>query len=62
MQLRIKGLTSLAMACLFLIVSFSGIILYMTPQGRVANWTNWTLLGLGKHDWSAVHINACFNR
>jgi hypothetical protein len=60
MKIRVKGLTSLLMACLFVIASFSGVILYLTPQGRVANWTNWSILGLDKHEWGAVHINTCF--
>jgi hypothetical protein len=38
-------------------MGFSGIILYMTPRGRVANWTGWTMLGLEKQGWQAVHIN-----
>ncbi len=33
----------------------SGIILYLAPPGRVANWTNWQLLGLSKHDWENQH-------
>ncbi len=34
----------------------SGILLFLTPRGRVANWTDWTMLGLDKHQWGAVHI------
>jgi hypothetical protein len=36
----------------------SGIVLYFTPQGKIANWTNWTLWGLDKHTWGAMHINS----
>jgi hypothetical protein len=32
-------------------------MLFMSPRGRVANWTEWSLVGLGKHDWSAVHMS-----
>ena len=39
------------------LLGFSGIILYMTPRGRVANWTGWTILGMEKQDWQSVHIN-----
>lgn len=33
----------------------SGIILYLAPPGRVANWTNWQILGLSKQDWQNQH-------
>jgi hypothetical protein len=38
-------------------MAFSGAILFFTPRGRVANWTDWTMLGLGKEEWGALHIN-----
>ena len=52
-----KGFTSLLLTCSFLVLAVSGIILFMTPKGRDAHWTNWTMLGLGKEGWGAVHIN-----
>ena len=33
----------------------SGIILYITPPGRIAHWGNWTLWGLNKGGWQAIH-------
>jgi hypothetical protein len=59
MKFKTKGFTSLLLTCLFTTAAFSGVILYMTPRGRVANWTGWTMLGLDKHSWGALHINAC---
>jgi len=59
MKFKTKGFISLLLACAFSVAAFSGAILYMTPRGRVANWSGWTMLGLGKHEWSALHINAC---
>ncbi len=61
MRFRTRGFISLLLACCFLVVAVSGVVLYVTPRGRVANWTGWSLCGLGKHDWSAVHINACLS-
>jgi hypothetical protein len=29
--------------------------MYISPQGRVANWTGWNFLGLTKQKWIAVH-------
>ena len=57
MKFQIKGFTSLLLTAVILILGLSGIILYLTPRGRVANWTGWTMLGLGKQGWQAVHIN-----
>jgi len=56
-RFKVKGLISLLAALSFLGVLVSGLVLYATPKGRVANWTNWKMLGLSKDDWSAIHIN-----
>jgi hypothetical protein len=32
----------------------------LPPQGRVAYWADWRLLGLDKEQWGAVHINLGF--
>ena len=34
----------------------SGVILYISPPGRVANWTDWRLIGLTKRGWQHQHI------
>ena len=44
----------------FVIISFivdtvSGIVLYIAPPGRIANWTNWTFWGIEKEEWGAIH-------
>ncbi len=31
-------------------------MLFVSPPGRVANWTNWSLVGLTKHQWGGLHI------
>jgi hypothetical protein len=53
----LRGFTSLLLTIAFVAMCFSGVMLFLTPRGRVANWTDWSLLGLGKHEWGAVHIN-----
>ena len=40
---------------LFLILFISGVVLFLAPKGRYANWVGWTLLGLTKGQWEAVH-------
>ena len=57
-KFRFRPFVSLLTAFSFLAIVVTGAILYITPPGRVANWTNWTILGLSKHQWGAVHI--CF--
>ncbi len=51
-----RGFVSLLLTGSFLVMLVTGLVLYVTPQGRVAHWTGWTLAGLGKEQWSAVHI------
>jgi len=47
---------SAGLALAFLVMFVSGIVLYISPPGRVANWTNWNLLGLTKTGWQNQHI------
>jgi hypothetical protein len=51
-----KGLTSLVVVTSFLIMTITGIVLYFTPQGRVAYWVNWKFFGLTKTEWGNIHI------
>jgi hypothetical protein len=48
--------TSLLSLVSFLVLSITGIILYLTPQGRVAYWVDWHLLGLDKTQWGNIHV------
>lgn len=59
MKFRTRGFISLLLALSFLVAVVSGAVLFITPRGRVANWTGWTAAGLSKHEWAALHINAC---
>lgn len=47
---------SLGLFVAFFVLLVSGVILYISPPGRVANWTNWRLFGLGKSEWQQQHI------
>ncbi len=44
----------------FLVMIITGLVLYVTPPGRVAHWTNWTLLGLSKGQWQSIHTIVTF--
>lgn len=50
---KIISLTSLLS---FLITLFTSVVLYITPHGRVAYWSDWTFLGLDKTQWGDIHI------
>jgi hypothetical protein len=39
----------------FLALAVSGVVLYIAPPGRIANWSIWTLGALSKAQWQAVH-------
>lgn len=56
---RFRAFVSLLTAFTFIAIALTGIVLYITPPGRIANWTNWTFWGLSKHQWGALHI--CFS-
>jgi hypothetical protein len=39
-----------------LMMLVSGVVLYISPPGRVANWTDWRMIGLTKRGWQNQHI------
>ena len=50
-----RGWTTFVVIIAFIVDTISGIILYIAPHGRVANWTNWNIWGLNKEEWAAIH-------
>lgn len=57
-QLHFRAFITLVIAFCFLVLVFTGIVLYIEPHGRVAYWTEWRFLGLGKQHWDGVHMVA----
>jgi len=53
--MRIRRAISLTMLLTFVVLAYSGIMLFICPQGRVAYWTGWDLLGLSKEQYSELH-------
>lgn len=43
-----------------IVLTFNSIVLYVVPEGRIANWADWRFWGLDKHDWSAQHTTVGF--
>jgi len=52
-----RKLTSLILSWSFVVLTITSIVLYITPSGRVAFWASWSLWGLGKEEWGALHTN-----
>lgn len=52
---KMRRFTSFCLSFSFVIMSFTGIILFIAPKGRVANWTNWELFGLQKGHYQDLH-------
>lgn len=50
-----RGFTSLLTLASFLIMTLSGIIAYLMPAGRIAYWVHWSLWGMSKEQWGALH-------
>ena len=54
-KFKLKIFTSFMLFVAFLVCVVSGFVLFISPPGRVANWTGWEVMGFGKHEWSALH-------
>lgn len=53
---RVRRLVTAVLALSFFAAAVSGIILFLRPEGSLARWTGWMVLGLDKRRWEAVHI------
>lgn len=51
-----RGLVSFLTLFGFLIMSLTGLVLYIMPAGRVAYWIHWEMIGLSKDGWGNIHI------
>jgi len=54
-QFSWRAFFSVLTALSFIGMAFTGVILFVVPPGRIANWSGWTLLGLTKHQWIGLH-------
>lgn len=56
---RFRAFVSLLTTFSFVMMAVTGCVLYITPPGRVVNWTNWAIWGLSKQEWGGLHICFC---
>ncbi len=55
MQFNWRAFFSVLAGLSFLGMVFTGVILFVVPPGRIANWTGWTIIGLTKRQWIGLH-------
>ena len=55
--MNIRRAVSLTLLISLVPLILTSVILYIVPEGRVAYWSNWKMLGLSKTQWGDIHIN-----
>ena len=58
--MNMRKITSMTMIWSLIVLTFNSVVLYVVPEGRIANWADWRFWGLDKHDWSAQHTTVGF--
>lgn len=53
---NMRSTTAFLVTAAFLLSGLTGIVLFVVPEGRIANWVDWRLLGMLKADWANIHI------
>jgi hypothetical protein len=53
--MKIRRIISLIMLLSFAVMVYTGVMLFLCPQGRVAYWTGWRLAGLSKEQYGDLH-------
>jgi hypothetical protein len=56
----LRSFVSIMMVGFLLLFTLSGIALFASPSGQLANMTGWTLVGLSKGQWEALHVGFGF--
>jgi hypothetical protein len=54
-RFKTRAFASFGVLFSFLVTAFAGIILYLRPEGSLANWTRWNVLGVDKKGWEGIH-------
>lgn len=50
-----RSFISFGLTYSFIVILVSGIVLYVSPPGRYANWVNWKIGGFTKEGWQSLH-------
>jgi hypothetical protein len=54
-KFNFRAWTSLILVWTFLLLIVSGTVLFVSPAGRISNWTNWRMGALTKTQWQSIH-------
>lgn len=55
-----RNQTALILGSAFLILTVTGLVMFLWPPREVAIATNYALLGMGKGGWEAIHLGVSF--
>lgn len=55
-MVSLRRFTSLCITFSFLIMTYTGIMLFIVPQGKYAYWMHWKLWGLSKTQYGNLHV------
>ncbi len=55
-MVSLRRFTSLCITFSFLVMTYTGIMLFIVPQGKIAYWTNWHMFGLSKTQYGNLHV------
>ena len=55
-RFRFRRFTTNVLALSFLVSAVSGVILFFRPEGSLARWVGWSVFGLDKAQWEALHL------
>lgn len=59
-KFTLKKAVSLTLGLAFVVMAYTGIMLFVTPKGKIAYWTDWSLFGLSKTQYTDLHITSMF--
>jgi len=55
-MVSLRRFTSLCITFSFLVMTYTGGMLFIVPQGKYAYWMNWKLFGLSKEQYGSLHV------
>jgi len=56
-KFQFRAFVSLLVTISFVAMVFSGVMMFLSPPGRIANWSGWKLIGLTKEQWISIHLS-----
>lgn len=54
-QFSWQSFISIGLLISFMVMMFSGIVLYIAPEGSLSRWIGWSVFGLSKTQWEQQH-------